>query len=138
MAHQILLSSVRAWGVPDPHSATTSARSPQRCFRGPRREARLPTNAPAAACTGSPKWGLGTRSITWRWSRWRRRQVAQGKIRLWDSARQRAFHLWIWLLFVCWLNETESKMTRFGQDGIYQAMGFGLKSQSESYFPSSY
>ena len=32
----------------------------------------------------------------------------------------------------------KTKMTRFGQDGIYQAMGFGLKSQSKSAIDTLY
>ena len=49
MAHRILLSSTCRRGVPHGRTATASALPLLRCFRGPRREARLPTNAPAAA-----------------------------------------------------------------------------------------
>ena len=64
--------------------------------------------------------------------RWPRRRSA----RLWDCARQH----WI----ACTRDDDldagrmKIEMTRFGQDGIYQAMGFGLKNQSKSAIDTLY
>ena len=86
VAHQILLSSTCRRGVPHGRTATASALSLLRCFRGPRAGARLPCQRTSTADRSGP---YGTRAITWRWSRWCRRQIAQTKTRWWNLTRQR-------------------------------------------------
>ena len=85
VAHQILLSSTCRRGVPHGRTATASALSLLRCFRGPRAGARLPCQRTSTADRNGP---YATRAITWRWSRWCSSPAAQRKIFLWDCARQ--------------------------------------------------
>ena len=78
VSHQILLSSTCRRGVPRGRTATASALSLLRWFRGPRAGARLPCQRTSTADRNGP---YGTRAITWRWSRWCRRHMAQTKTR---------------------------------------------------------